>query len=165
MRKKHKDILNKFGAILLEEEPRPDGKGPRAYIVLHDGVQYRWAVSSVDRETPPWKFTKKPQKRYKYGNARCIYRMFNASGDLLYIGKTSQLDYRLYAHFYKYREPWKDQVVKMDAHKFDNEADMHVYEMYLVTRDSPVFNRHASCVDIPSFNLPEISFEELTDWE
>lgn len=142
-----------------------DGKGSKAYIVEKDGVEYRWATSSVDRRVPPWKFTQKEPKRYIYGNNHYVYRMFNAAGDLLYVGKSSKLDYRLYSHFYKAREPWKDQVSKIDAHCFSNEADMHVYEMYLVTKYSPVFNRHASCSDTPSFVLPELTFEELTGWE
>jgi hypothetical protein len=165
MRKKHMDILNKFGAELIDIETR-EGRGDAlAYIVKKDGKEYRWGCSSVDREAPPWEYKKKVQKRYVYGNAPYIYRMFNSCGDLLYIGKTSQLDYRLYAHFYKHIEEWKDQVAVIDAHRFDKESDMHVYEMYLITKYKPAFNRDASCIDEPSFNLPEIAFEEIAGWE
>ena len=164
MRKKHKETLDKFGAELVREVSRADRKDALAYIVSKDGKEYRWAASSVDRQVPPWEYTKKPIKRYTHGNHCYVYRMFNEDGTLLYIGKTKQLDYRMYAHFYKYREPWKDQVTYMDAHRFDLESDMHVYEMYLVTKYKPVFNRHASCLDTPSFELPELTFTELTDW-
>ena len=165
MRKKHADILAEFGAELVREIKRSDRNDAKAYIVLKDGKEYRWGVSSVDRRVPPWEFIKKPQKKYTHGRSHYIYRMYDENGELLYIGKTSQLDYRLYAHFYKYREEWKDRVTYMDAHRFDKESDMHVYEMYLVTKYKPVFNRDASCVDTPSFELPELAFEELTGWE
>ena len=165
MSKKHIDIIESTGAVILSTVPRLDGKGAKAYVVRKDGKEYTWATSSIDRGIPPWEFSKKTQKKYVYGKHPYVYRMFDSDGTLLYVGKTCQLDYRLYAHFYKYREEWKDRVAYMDAHRFDRESDMHVYEMYLVTRDKPVFNRDASCVDTPSFELPELTFEELTDWD
>ena len=165
MRKKHEEILEKFGAELVREVRRKGRADALAYIVRKDGEEYRWATSSVDREVPPWEFTKKTQKKYIHGNHPYIYRMFDENDELLYIGKTTQLDYRLYSHFYKNREYWKDMVVRMDAHRFDNEADMHIYEMYLITKHKPAFNRDASCVDVPSFDFPELDFEELTDWD
>lgn len=165
MRKKHRKILEKHGAILVRTEKRPDRNDALAYIVKKDGEVYRWAVSSVDREAPPWKFTKKPSRKYVYGKDRYVYRMFDVDNVLLYIGKSSQLDYRLYAHFYKYREEWKDRVHRIDACRFENEADMHVYEMYLVTKHKPVYNKHARCKDPPSVSLPEVYFEKVADWK
>lgn len=165
MRKKHKEILDMFGAELVYVEPRKGRSDALAYIVKYEGKEYRWAASSVDRKIPPWHYIKKTSKPYVYGTQPYIYRMFDANGGLLYIGKTLQLDYRLYAHFYKYREEWKDDVVYMDAHRFEKESDMHIYEMYLITKYKPVFNRDASCVDTPSFDLPELTFVKLTDWE
>lgn len=165
MRKVHKDTLDRFGVEVVGVETRTGRNDALAYFVLKDGQTYRWAVSSVDRGVPPWEYTKKKSKRYKYGAHPYVYRMFSDSGDLLYIGKTTQLDYRMYAHFYKYREDWKDQVARIDAHRFTKEADMHIYEMYLVTKYKPVFNREASCTDYPSMELPELEFSEVTDWE
>ncbi|UFK09590.1 hypothetical protein [Xanthomonas phage DES1] len=165
MRKKHKAILDELGAELVREIKRSDRNDAKAYIVLFEGKQYEWATSSVDRKIPPWAFSKKRQKKYIYGKNFYLYRMFDKNRKLLYIGKTNQLDYRLYAHFYKSREDWKDQVEYMDAHRFDKESDMHIYEMYLITKYKPVFNRHASCEDTPSFDLPELTFIELTDWD
>ncbi len=165
MRQKHKDILAKFGAELLDVETRLGRGDALAYIVRRNGKEYRWAVTSVDREIPPWEFSKKEQKRYIYGNAPYVYRMFNSSGDLLYVGKTCQLDYRLYAHFYKHAEEWKDQVSCIDVHRFERESDMHIYEMFLVTSLKPAFNKDASCIDTPSFHLPKLEFTEITDWK
>ena len=157
--------IHSFGASIIAVETRSDQRGVLAYIVLYDGVEYRWAISSLQRMVPPWEYSKKPQRKYIFGNDSYIYRMFDSDDNLLYIGKTSQLDYRLYAHFYKNPEPWKERVTRMDVCKSDNEADMHVYEMFLVTKLSPVFNRHAACKDVPSFDLPEVVFVEISDWK
>lgn len=165
MRQKHKDILEEFGVEILHGIPRSDGKGDKAYAIRYEGKEYVWATSSIDRRIPPWKFSKKRPKVYKYGDDFYIYRMFDADNNLLYIGKTKQLDYRMYAHFYKYRDWWKDQVKYIDGCKFDNEANMHIYEMYLITKLKPTYNRHASCDVEPSLVLPELSYEEVTDWE
>lgn len=164
MTPKHRAILDKFGAELVSEVGRGNRQGAKAYIVMYEGKQYRWATSSVDREVPPWKFVKRPAKKPIYGNCPYVYRMFDESGSLLYIGKTTQLDYRLYVHFFKEREDWKNKVARIDAHRFLRESDMHVYEMYLITTHKPMFNRHASCDDTPSFVLPELDFQELTGW-
>ena len=44
MREKHRKILEEFGASLISEERRVDGKGSKAYIVEKDGVEYRWTT-------------------------------------------------------------------------------------------------------------------------
>ena len=162
---KDRETIESFGAEIVSVENRVDQKGVLAYNVYYDGQIYRWAISSLQRRVPPWSYTKKPQRKYTHGNKNFIYRMFDEADNLLYIGKTSQLDYRLYAHFYKNPEPWEDTVVRMDVCEFANEADMHVYEMYLVTKHSPVFNRDAKCPSAPSFELPDIVFVELSDWK
>ncbi len=164
MRQKHKNTIEKFGAELIRIIPRQKRGDALAYIVRKYDKEWRWSISQVDREVPPWELDRKQSIRYKYGNDNYIYRMFDRDGRLLYIGKTAQLDYRMYTHFYKYREEWKELVEYIDAHRFDNEADMHIYEMYLITKYKPVFNRHASCSQVPSFEFPELDFSEVTDW-
>lgn len=164
MRQKHREILERAGAELIKIIPRTDRGDALAYVVAYQGKEWRWTVSQVDREVLPWELKRKQATRYKYGNDPYIYRMFDEDGALLYIGKTTQLDYRMYAHFFKYKEDWKSRVEYIDASKFDNEADMHIYEMYLITKHKPVFNRDASCTQVPSFDLPELEFSEVTDW-
>lgn len=160
-----KRVLEASGATVLNIEYRSDQKGILAYHVEYQGEQYRWAVSSVGRNVPPWKFSKKPSKKYIYGNRNFIYKMSDDEGNILYIGKTSQLDYRLYAHFYKNPDEWKSYVTKVEVCEFDSEADMHVYEMYLVTKYDPIFNRHARTKDKLSISLPDITFVEISDWK
>lgn len=162
---KDREVIEGMGAVILAVEQRRDQKGVLAYIVDYGGTTYRWAISSLQRRVPPWKYTRKTSSKYIYGDRKFIYRMFNNEGELLYVGKTTQLDYRLYAHFYKNPEKWKAEVSKIDVCEFANEADMHIYEMYLITKYNPTYNRHASCTDIPSIELPELTFVEISGWK
>lgn len=165
MRQQHIDFIEMSGATILDIEIREGRDEALAYIVEKDGVSYRCSTSSLDRKVLPWISKRKAPKKYIYGDNFYIYRMFDSEGTLLYVGKTKQLDYRLYAHFCKDKQSWKDTVEKIDACKFDNEADMHIYEMYLIAKYKPVFNKHAACAATPTVLLPALVFEELTDWD
>lgn len=109
-------------------------------------------------------------KRWPEGNG--VYKFY--SGDeLIYIGKTNNFNTRFQSHFktYKNKAHYKTTIGKnislVDRIEICElgEADTNIYEMYLLAKHKPRFNERDTASDYPSFELPEIEFQELTGWK
>ncbi|MGL5346150.1 MAG: GIY-YIG nuclease family protein [Peptostreptococcaceae bacterium] len=76
-------------------------------------------------------------------NEFCVYKMFDKDGELLYVGKTKNINARMTQHFAKgkKREIWKDDVDSIVYTVFKNECDMTICEIYLIGVLKPKYNK------------------------
>lgn len=92
-----------------------------------------------------------------------LYKIYSETC-LLYLGRTKQpLKSRLHQHFFKapmVREINVDAVTKIECALFPTEADMNVYEIYLINKLKPVLNRDDKAKDELTFELPPVQFIE-----
>ncbi len=76
-----------------------------------------------------------------------VYRMFDAHGEALYVGKTcgTQLMQRLSQHLTDinptHRKPWRDEVRRVDATAFDTADEAKAEEDLQIKRLSPKYNK------------------------
>lgn len=71
----------------------------------------------------------------------CVYRMYSADGDLLYIGATTNLVNRLRSHFAGWpASPWTALVDRWTWECFDNELDAFRAEALAIAAEAPRFN-------------------------
>lgn len=88
-----------------------------------------------------------------------VYRFKDTSNNILYYGKTSQsMDSRMSQHFggkgHLSKQAY-NSVAQIDYMKLPTESDALIMETYLITRDSPKFNKLQQSRDIPSIQLEE----------
>ena len=69
-----------------------------------------------------------------------VYVMYNKDNDVLYVGKTSDIESRMRQHFGCNREEWKDEVVSIKYMDCYTEVDMSIYEIYLINILKPKYN-------------------------
>ncbi len=67
-----------------------------------------------------------------------VYRFYNAAGDVLYVGCTAYLPYRLEQH--KLDKPWWTEVARVEWDQFDTKAEAYRHEHALILELKP---RHA----------------------
>jgi predicted GIY-YIG superfamily endonuclease len=67
-----------------------------------------------------------------------LYRHFNKSGDLLYVGITAKLPTRLTAH--QYRSEWFFDVEYVTIEWFDDKASAKIAEGRAIRKEKPKFN-------------------------
>ena len=81
---------------------------------------------------------------------------------LAYIGSTKQpLNTRLHAHFFntsKVQQLDINQVSKIEFAAVQTAADMYVFEMILINRYKPIFNRNNKADDELTMELPDLPF-------
>lgn len=94
-----------------------------------------------------------------------LYKIYSENC-LLYIGRTKQkLQTRLHGHFFKkpiHREINIEIVSKIEYALFPTEADMNVYEVYLINKHKPPLNRDDKAKDSLTFSLPDVEFHEFS---
>jgi len=94
-----------------------------------------------------------------------LYKIYYGE-TLVYLGRTNQpIDRRLHGHFFK--KPMHKvidikNVTKIETCNFKTEADMYIYEIYLINKLKPLFNRDDKAFDEVTVLLPEVDFEEHT---
>ena len=84
---------------------------------------------------------------------------------MLYLGRTKQkLQTRPRGHFFNkpmHRHIYIDTVKKIEYAEFKTEADMFLYEIYLINKLKPPLNRDDKAADDLTVNLPFIEFKEF----
>lgn len=84
---------------------------------------------------------------------------------LIYIGRTQQkLQTRLHGHFFKapmMREIDINGVTKIEFTKFETQADMFVWEIYLINKYKPPLNKDDKAKDNLTFDLIEPEFKKF----
>lgn len=87
-----------------------------------------------------------------------LYKFYNSSGELIYLGKSTRFGKRLQEHKSKNNSWWYDEVTTIEVAYPENEADMHILEPYLISILKPKHNREFSEDCTTSFKLPEPKF-------
>ena len=67
-----------------------------------------------------------------------LYRFYDASGDLLYVGITGSVRLRTSRH--RTTQPWWDLVATMTVQRFETRAESEIAERIAIRDEDPVFN-------------------------
>ena len=77
-------------------------------------------------------------------NGFTLYRLFNAAGELLYIGKSIHRYRRLDEHCRN--QPWASEIASSHFQEFADEASLSAAEIAAIKRERPKYNKaHATC--------------------
>ena len=86
----------------------------------------------------------------KYPKGRHFVYKFMQGDEILYIGKTSSLAYRLCSHISK--SPFNHLSDRLELLEFNSEVDMGIWELYLINKYQPQFNKYVpkgdSCLEL-----------------
>jgi len=80
-------------------------------------------------------------------NKKGLYKLFDENKELIYIGKSTVLHQRLPTSIRDKRASYFSYII------FDNEADISILELYLISTLKPKFNSDFKTEDLPSFKL------------
>ena len=70
-----------------------------------------------------------------------VYVMYNDKNEVLYVGKTINIESRMRQHFGKDAEEWKMEVKNIKYMNCFTEIDMSIYEIYLINVLKPKYNK------------------------
>lgn len=68
-----------------------------------------------------------------------LYRYYNSSGDLLYVGKSLDAVTRLAQH--KDRAPWFTQIARIEIEHYESETECSKAERLAIRREHPLYNK------------------------
>jgi hypothetical protein len=97
-----------------------------------------------------------------------LYRMKNAAGEIVYIGKTMQaIENRMKQHFTGkgYLKKWTESIETIEFAVCTTMADQNVYEVWYIGKLQPKYNAEYRTTDIVTVSLPELAFSEWTGWQ
>ncbi|MGL5718828.1 MAG: nucleotide excision repair endonuclease [Paraclostridium sp.] len=85
------------------------------------------------------------------------YRFKDINGNIIYIGKTVNLDRRIHDHFNKGHLPKEcyQSVAVIEYQKHKTESDSLIWETYYITKYSPKYNKLQKSRDMPTLELEE----------
>ena len=83
-----------------------------------------------------------------------VYVMYDKNDVALYVGKTKDIKRRVYQHFNTDIESWKSDVSKIKYLNCITEVDMSIYEIYLINKLSPKYNKSLVFSDDTNLILP-----------
>lgn len=95
-----------------------------------------------------------------------VYRFLNKKGDVIYVGKTNNLNARMSQHkinssFWKY---W----YKIEYVEFDNENDQLFYEILMINKYSPIYNtkdKYSTTLKIEDMRKEDwVLFDEIREF-
>ena len=85
------------------------------------------------------------------------YRFIDKYGNVIYIGKTVNMDLRMQSHFNKGHLPKEcyNAVCRIEYQKHKTESDALIMETYYITKYSPKFNKLQQSRDLPTIEFDE----------
>lgn len=83
-----------------------------------------------------------------------VYVMYGKNEEILYVGQTRNMKIRMKQHFGAQREEWKSEVIKIKYMDCHNEVDMNIYELYLINKLKPKYNKGHAYECNTQLNLP-----------
>ena len=85
------------------------------------------------------------------------YRFIDKYGNVIYIGKTVNMDLRMQSHFNKGHLPKEcyNSVCRIEYQKHKTESDALIMETYYITKYSPKFNKLQQSRDLPTIQFDE----------
>ena len=92
-----------------------------------------------------------------------VYVMYDKNDVALYVGKTKDIKRRVYQHFNTDVESWKSDVSKIKYLNCITEVDMNIYEIYLINKLSPKYNKSLVFSDDTNLILPYTLVEYNTN--
>lgn len=95
------------------------------------------------------------------GKMYYVYRFINKNGAIIYVGKTNDLDNRIYTHINDGHLPLEcySQVYKIQYLIFKTKVDMDIAELYFINKFKPLYNKLDK-----EFNPIEIEFQNEFKW-
>ena len=86
------------------------------------------------------------------------YRFKDINGNVIYVGKTVDINKRMAQHFggkgHLDKECYKS-VARIEYQKYKTESDALIYETYYITKYSPKYNKLGQSRDKPTIQLEE----------
>ena len=88
------------------------------------------------------------------------YRFIDKYGNVIYIGKTVNMDLRMQNHFNKGHLPKEcyNAVCRIEYQKYKTESDSLIMETYYITKHSPRYNKLQQSRDSPTIQFEEGSW-------
>jgi hypothetical protein len=92
-----------------------------------------------------------------------LYRHFDATGTLLYVGIAKSVDRR--TEWHRYNSPWFDQVAATEVIWFNTRAEAEIAEAAAIVAECPLFNvmhaksRHETAVSDFIYSIGRAEFE------
>ena len=86
-----------------------------------------------------------------------VYRFIDIRGNVIYYGKTLDMQNRMKNHFAKGHLPKEcyQSVAKIEYQKYKTESDALIMETYFITKYSPKYNKLGKSRDVPTIKLDE----------
>lgn len=89
-----------------------------------------------------------------------VYKFLNSKNEVIYVGRTIDIDKRMSQHFNKGHLPEKcySEVSKVYYTEFSSYSDMCMYEIYLINAYKPVYNtadKYSDCESLSEFGIPD----------
>lgn len=85
-----------------------------------------------------------------------IYKMYDETNELLYIGKTTNIEQRMNCHFSRdmiERQEWKNEVAYIDYYEFKTKVDMDIMELYYIALERPKYNISSTDTEKPQIEI------------
>ena len=85
-----------------------------------------------------------------------VYRFIDGKGNIIYVGKTVNINNRMQQHFSDKGHLSKEcynAVAKIEYQKYKTESDSLIMETYYITKYSPKFNKLQQSRDLPTLDL------------
>ena len=87
-----------------------------------------------------------------------VYRFLDKDNNIVYIGKTVNMNLRMQQHFGGKGHLSEDcyrNVYKIEYQKYKTESDALIMETYFITKYSPKYNKLGKSRDVPTIKLEE----------
>ena len=90
-----------------------------------------------------------------------VYRFIDEKGNIIYVGKTVNINNRMQQHFSDKGHLPKEcynSVAKIEYQKYKTESDSLIMETYYITKYSPKYNKLQQSRDLPTIEFDEGSW-------
>ena len=86
-----------------------------------------------------------------------VYRFIDGKGNIIYIGKTVNINSRMQQHFSNGHldKQCYNSVAKIEYQKYKTESDSLIMETYYITKHSPKYNKLQQSRDLPTIQFDE----------
>ena len=87
-----------------------------------------------------------------------VYRFIDGKGNIIYVGKTVNINNRMQQHFSDKGHLPKEcynSVAKIEYQRYKTESDSLIMETYYITKYSPKYNKLGQSRDVPTITFDE----------
>ena len=96
-----------------------------------------------------------------------VYRFIDGKGNIIYIGKTVNINSRMQQHFSNGHldKQCYNSVAKIEYQKYKTESDSLIMETYYITKYSPKYNKLQQSRDLPTIEFNEGSWRTYKEFK